>query len=82
MSWSVGATGSPEHVRNAVNTAHIPATQRQGEACRQAIRGLLDTIPDGSNVSVSAYGHDDGRQGNASLTVAYTPADTTPAGVA
>ncbi len=78
MSFSISASGSPEQASETIKGAFIPDGQQQGEIARAAIQELLATVPEASNVSVSAYGHQGDRQGNVQINVGYSPVDPAP----
>jgi hypothetical protein len=80
MSWSITAAGSPEQATAGVAGASVPEDQPQGEIAREAIKGLLATVPEGSTVLVSASGHHDDRYGDVSIGVNYGPTSPANAG--
>ncbi len=78
MTWSITTTGTKDEAIAAVEAASPPHDEsrdfNQYRAAKDHILDELAAVPDGSIVSVSAFGHTGELESNETIAIKATPA--------
>lgn len=79
MTWSISASGEKSTVVESVSkaTCNPESPEKPSfDRAKQYISDEIAVIPDGDNVTVSASGHGNGINGQASVNISHGPAPT------